>query len=213
MTSPISNTSSVSNAQYNADVSTGASSATVSTLPHTNSDPLTTMLSSGDIGSAVAAMVMINEKNNRDSARNARDTAYKSMAAEQQKELTHMQQAADRRFVTGIVQGSTELAGAGCTLGGSFASSTSGAKAQWQAASEGCHATDTLTGAFGKAGSDAADRRAKADGQHADEFKRIAEDHKDDLDDANKAIDKATQFYQDWIGARSSEQQAALHRS
>ena len=214
MPAPITNTNSISNANPAAQAPATVSPEAVSTMPQPATDPLTAMLSSGDVGSAIAAMMFKLDTDERESARTARDAAYSSMETTEKNELSEMKKSSDDRFVGGsLIQGASEAAKGLASIGGGIWSNQKGVHKWWRRSS--LTRVEPSAMRSQKHAADGHDRNVERDKQAIDEQKQalVAEDHKDDMDEANKAIDKATQFYQDWINSRNAERQAALHRS
>lgn len=243
-------TNSATLAASNAFGATDASSS-ISTMPDA-SDPLVGMVNSGDIGSSIAALVMMTQKELRKAARQDRDALYKAQENAQREELDSMEDASNAKFIAGLTEGGLKLGSAAC----SFTSATTSFKSAQEApqmetlqaqlkangslsasdagtlktlelnAADAKHTTDNLNatstgleayGIIGKAVgglvSDNAERDAKAAGSRADTFKRLAEGRADDAHDANKSIDKAVEFVQQWLSGKAAQSQAALHRA
>jgi hypothetical protein len=200
----------------------------VPTLPDAT-DPLVGMVTGSDVGSAIAALVMMTQKEIRKAARQDRDLQYKAQENAQNEELNAMEKSADARFIAGIADGGLKLGSAGCSFASSAnqfelakktpqLSTLDTAKLEldarnWEASGKGLEAYGVIGCSVGKLVSDDADRAAKAAGNRADTSKRLAEGCADDAHDADKSIDKAVEFLQQWLSGKAAGQQAALHRS
>jgi hypothetical protein len=204
-----------------------SSTGGVATLPDAT-DPLASMVSGGDVGSAIAALVMMTQKEIRKAARQDRDFQYKAQENAQNEQLHAMEKSADAKFIAGLADGGLKLGSAGC----SFASSANSFElarsanltplnaaklkleaSNWESSGKGLEAYGVIGSSVGKLVSDEADRDAKAAGNRADTFKRLAEGRADDVHDADKSIDKAVEFLQQWLSGKAATAQAAIHRA
>ena len=211
-------------------------------LPEPN-DALGRMISSGDYGSSLAAMLMLSQKEQRATAKSARDSAYRAVEHAQGVQLEHMQDAADLKFATGIAQGSLQLGSAGLGLAavkpgveastadyklkdlpagassatrGDLLKMASAGRTQSEGLTGTARALDaygTLVGAGGKLLSDAADREVTGDEQRVTSLQRIAADHASDVDEAQKSIDKTVDLFHEYVNVRNATLLAATQRT
>jgi hypothetical protein len=197
------------------------------------------MLVEGDIGSAIAALVMRSQKESRQNARLARDTAYDAEAIAQRQEIQHLRTAAGQRFVSSMLQGGLQLASAGASLAaaapaarsGQLQSQLGGTMTETGRAGailekkgldetvgtlggigRGADAAATIAPAFGKLVADNQDSAAKAAAFRATQAKRTAEGNADSVRDADKSLERTLQLLKDYLATRDATQAALVHR-
>jgi hypothetical protein len=197
------------------------------------------MLVDGDIGSAIAALVMKSQKETRANARLARDAAYDAEAISQRQEIQHLRSAAGQRFVSSVLQGGLQLASAGASLAaaapaaragqlqgqlGSTMTDTSRADAILErkgvdetvgmlgGVGKGADAAATIAPAFGKLFADNQDSAAKAAAFRATQAKRTAEGNADSVRDADKSLERTLELLKDYLATRDATQAALVHR-
>ena len=212
--------------------------AAVPALP-APADSLELLASSEDVGAAIAALVMQSQKELRKSARLGRDAAYTALEAAQREELAHMREAANDRFKGSLLQGGFQLASAGASFVGAAHSAKAEAAqnkinaaptqasaqtisgqevladkaATWNGRAKGFEAAATLAPAIANFSKDREEEAAKAAANRADKMKRVAEDHSDDVKDADDSLKKCFEFLRDWLSAKDAARSAALHRA
>jgi hypothetical protein len=180
-------------------------------LPSPAVDQLTALMNSGDIGAAIAAMVMQSKKELRQSARTSRDAAYAAQEAAQRQQLAHMRSSAEAKFTAGIVSGGATVLSAASSFTGSVtdgkvaAAFTNGSKA--------IDGTAKMWSSQHELASSLQDQRAKASGMAAETAERVAESHSDDVKDADESLKKCLEFLKEWLSAKDAARSAAVHRA
>jgi hypothetical protein len=182
---------------------TNSSPNNVPALPSPADPQLTALMNGGegDVGAAIAAMVMKTKKELRQSARTSRDAAYAAQESAQRDQLAHMRAAANARLFAGLSSGGAGLASAGF------------AGAGFQNWAKGFDAAGKVGGTANEFVSSREDEMAKASEMAAETAKRVAEGHADDVKEANESLTKCLEFLKDWLSAKDAARSAAIHRA
>lgn len=214
-------------------------SARIDTLPPPTDPQLDALLAVNDPGAAMAGLLLVAGKQRRESARASRDASYAAQEAAQQEEIDHMRSSASTAFVSGLAQGTMQLASAGASAGnacfsaqaGTFENNASTAQpadkpglatqandAKLKAGLFGASGTAagadaTIVGAFGKLASDTEDRQAKQAANAAMAMKRSADGASEDVKDAEASLKKALDLYKEWQATKNACLAAAIHRA
>lgn len=189
-------------------------------------------LDTGDVGAALAKLVLENAHAQRKENRIARDAAEKAQAAAEEKQLEEMRQGADARLTSGLMSGGLTLGAAACTLAsagpsGQAASIGEGASASdlatkgkatnaaasWNAGSRAFEGSGKVLGSVADHGAAAHDREATRAEHDAGREKRRGDDAKESVDDAKRMIDRTLDFYRAYLTAKADTQKAAILRA
>jgi hypothetical protein len=181
----------------------------VSTLPA--SDPTSSLINSGDIGSAIAALVYLTKKEQRENARASRDAAYSAQEAAEKSELAAMDREADAKQVGSFFKAMSQFGSAACSFGAAGSSERAGK--WWEAAGKTSAAAGGVTEAVTDFGASKATRDVKAASQQASHFERLGGESDDDVRDAEKSMDKAVDFLKEWRSSKDAATSAAIHRA
>lgn len=180
----------------------------IAALP--SGDPSTLLVTSGDVGSAIAALVFLTSREQRANARNSRDAAYHDLESAQTAELAAMDREARAKEMAGYTKAAFQGVSAGLSLA-SVASPENGRG--FEAMGRVYDAEGTAFGAMSTGLTDAASRDVRAAGQRAENLKRVGDGYAEDVHDADKSMDKALDFLKEWRGARDAATSAALYRA
>ena len=206
-------------------------------------EPAALRYAGGDIGAEIAALLIKTSKASRDTATTMRHAAEKAEDAENHAQLDELREKAGNILTSGIISGVGKAIAAALTCVGASTKADAGAKeAEAKAvllskAPElappiadaakalqktsanyelGAKMTDAHAGFVGKAYESTQvehDVRAKQHEQAASHATSARADAKQQIDDANKMIQTAVDFYREFSAARSSANSAALHRA
>jgi hypothetical protein len=227
-------------AGYSGSASPVVNGQPVGTMP----DPeLEKLVGGGDVGAAIAALVMMTAKEQRQTARDTRDAANAAIDAAQHEQIEHMRAAAAEKFEGGLLSGGALLASAATSaVGGVYeadaqyeklqaglaqdagdettalsrgaeAKSDATTGALWGGSSKGQEAAGKLSEACCDFGSASETSRAKDAENAADRAKRASDSAKEDKEDATDLLKKALDFYKEYESAKESAQAAAIHRA
>jgi hypothetical protein len=177
----------------------------------TNTNVLTTLGCSGDVGAEVAAMAVQSGQAQRDVARAARDADEAIQESEDEQEVAAMHQKADDVRSQALVEGFGMIAEGGFEVAGS----TQGEAARKGLEGGGKIANGTAQIFAGgmkaaEANDDAAAAQHRAAAEHA---KSAAEDMHDASRDAADYVKSAIDFYRDYVSSEAESRSAALHRA
>jgi hypothetical protein len=189
-------------------------------------------LDTGDVGAALAKLVLENAYAQRKENRTARAAAEKAQEVAEQKQLAEMREAADDRLWSGIVSGGLTVASAMCTFASagpsgqaaligdgadhaqrSIRARATNAAMSWKAGSEALGGTAKILGSVIDNGATAHDREATRAEHDAAREKRNGDDAQSSADDAKRMIDRALDFYRDYLTAQADAQKAAIMRA
>lgn len=172
--------------------------------------PFEALSGTNDIGAQLTTLIVKASREQKESARACRRSSEEAQRAADEKELQEMRDSADSKLAAGIVEGVATAAGGAIQIG---TASTEKGRAV------GAGAAGVCQGA-GKAGalwasSDAArhDVAAKGAGQEADRAKRSVEDARDLEKDAKALLDRALDYYKEYLSAKADTQRATLLRA
>ena len=188
--------------------STAPSAApSAATLP----EPMTVLLSAGDPGAMVAALVAKSAQGQRAVRDQVRRSEEASQNSAEKSHVLRLRAAASSTRSAAIVSGLATAASGACSV--AAAPNASAGDRRWAAGSE-------MASGFGKAGAglyeaEAADARAAAaEAEHqAGRAGRNAKSAADGIDDLNRLVDKALAFYKEYTAAKNQTLQAATHRA
>lgn len=180
----------------------------VQTLPP--SDPASVLASGSDVGSTIAVLVFLTQKEQRTNARNSRDAAYAAQDAAEAAELSAMDAEASAKRDAAFIKGAYQIGSGLCSF--AAVASPKNEKA-WEAESKLVDAESTFACALANHEADDAARDVRAAGQAVGQIKRVAEGYADDVRDAEKSMAKAVDFLKEWRAARDAAISAAIHRA
>ena len=191
----ISNTYGVTTPDDNYGVQTPSEAPQEPCMPPPNDMP------TGDIGAAVAALIVISADQSKASARQLQKSEELMQAASQQREINAMKAQASLQMgaaIVGIV---------GNTIDGvCMAAGAEQAGGIVKGIGDGVGGALQAEASFKGADAKAFDMQADAEKRGADASHEVA-------DDAKKLADKAIDFYQQWTQDKAAATQAATHRS
>jgi hypothetical protein len=174
----------------------------------------------------VAALAVQSSNTQREIARSQRDNALQAQAHAQAAEIQDMRTKANMQRAQGIVDGTLQIGQGVCDL----ASGINDAKALTQT-DKTAAAASKVTAAWDRAGATALgagrsivdglfngaitdkDADAKVQDAAAQTFKQIADDAHDSERDAQATIDKAVDFYKEYVDTKAQAAMAAVHRA
>jgi hypothetical protein len=195
--------------------------------------PVEQLACSGDPGAMVAALAVQSSNTQREIARSQRDTALQAQAHAQAAEIQDMRTKANLQRAEGIVDGALQI-GQGVL---DVASGVNDAKAVAQTdktvtqADKTAIAASKVNAAWDRGGATwlgagksifdglvngeitDQDADAKVHDAAAQTFKQIADDAHDSERDAQATIDKAIDFYKEYVDTKAQAAMAAVHRA
>ncbi len=172
----------------------------------------TALTCSGDLGAAIAAMLLIASKNQRAAAREAKEAALASEVAAHRSRIDNMEKAAEKRFVGGMTSGFTTIGAGGMTLAGGTCSEMSNQK-KFEGGGKAGDGAGKVAEAFFARDASEADRAAETDEQAAKQAGRTIERAIDDAKDANDLLRRAMEHYKEFLTAKEDAKRAALFRA
>jgi hypothetical protein len=170
--------------------------------------PLDQLSTSTDIGAQIAGLLVCLSREQKETARQSRQAAEKAQCAAEDRELENMRDEADLKLVSGIAQGTAQIAAGAMTAGSAASSEVT--KGIWSGMSKVVEGGGKLNSAIidhfaGDAAQGA--KRASFDAGHA----KTAVDDARDLDkDAKEMMNRAIGYYKEYLTAKADTQRATL---
>jgi hypothetical protein len=189
--------------------------------------PVEQLACSGDPGAMVAALAVQSSNTQREIARSQRDNALQAQAHAQAAEIQDMRSKANWQRVQGGVDGALQI-GQGVF---DVVSGINDAKAVAQTDDKAAAAHSKVNSAWDRGGATLVgatksiadgfmngaitdtDADAKVQDAAAQSFKQIADDAHDSERDAQATIDKAIDFYKEYVDTKAQAAMAAVHRA
>jgi hypothetical protein len=175
--------------------------------------PATELLSSGDAGATLAALMVLSGHSQDKLARASRDAAEKAEDAAFSRKIDDMKSAADARFAAGIADGIGKLGGAACAAEGARFDADSGAARTWGATGKESEAVGGLVSAGFKWQADRTEAKVAQDDREVTAAKRNWESSDGNVKDARKVMTDAIEFLKEYSSTKSQMQQASIHRA
>jgi hypothetical protein len=169
------------------------------------------MLTSGDPGKELAAMVALHARDQKKLSQKIRNAEEKAQEDAEKAEIAAMREETEKKFQAAIVSGFMSMAAATTSFG---AAGTQGADAaRWKGGGQLLEAQSKMMVAGMDAEAGTAKTAARENEQIASRHKREAEEAGDSERDAQKMLDRALDFYKEYTQAKSDSQRAAIMRT
>jgi hypothetical protein len=169
----------------------------------------------GDIGAELAKLTIEMSREQRERAKSIRAAEERAQLAAENAQLSAMREKADNAFMAGMVSGYASFASGMANVAGGIQSGR-GDAASAKALGGGAEAMMGV-GKVAEAGlrkaADLDATYATEEEQRAGRAKRRADDARDDVQDAEKLVDKALTFFKEYQSAQQDTQKAALFRA
>jgi len=174
------------------------------------------LIDSGDPGAMLAALVMKSGDEQRKVAREQRDQAMKAEDTADNAEIQDMHDKADLQRAQGIVDGSLQIAQGVTTIGAGCSEASGASKrttAEWNGAGAAFGAGKSVADGFFSGAITDKDADAKQADVSANSFKQMADDAHDSEKDATDLMNKALDFYKEYVDTKAQTMMAAIHRA
>lgn len=183
------------------------------------------LVGSGDPGAMLAALVVESGKTQGDVARQTRHAAEHAQVAAESAEIQDMHDKADLQREQGIIDGALQIAQgvgefakgmneASATVDGGAAKQADEERATcWGAGAAGLKGAQSVVDGVFNGNITDKDADEKVHEASADACKQIAADAHDDEKDAKDLMNKALDFYKEYVDAKNQTTMAAIHRA
>lgn len=184
---------------------------------------------SGDPGAMLAALTMQSAKTQEKTSRAMRDQAMSAQEKADAAAVQDLRDKADLQRAQGIFDGVMQIGKGACDLasglssiGAESAKSDGNAKAQtklekvaaWtKFSSAACGATQAVGDGVFQGEITDKDADEKVHDASADTFKKMADDAHDSENDAKQLLNKALDFYKEYVDTKNQTAMAAIHRA
>lgn len=175
--------------------------------------PMAQLANSGDLGAQIAALLLEAGYEQKKSGRETRAVAEKAQAAADNAQLDAMEREAGKKLVAGIISGGTTVISGGLQFTAGAIKANENKSNMLLGAGKGVEGLGKIGATIFEHDAEMASKDAKAAEQASDRQKRGIEDARDTVKEAKELINRALDYYKEYLTAKNDSMKASLLRA